>query len=96
VSSAPLSEVLREARGAVGLTQREAAVRIGVSVGTVARWEQGRITPSGRHLKVASEVYEADFGLTAGPASARELEERVSELERQLKSLTREVRRRPR
>lgn len=94
--SAPLSEMLKEARVAVGLTQSEAASRIGVSVGSVARWEQGRATPSGRHLKAAAEIYEADFGLTADPASARALEERIRDLEEKLAALTREVRRRPR
>jgi transcriptional regulator with XRE-family HTH domain len=96
VTPAPLSDVLREARTAVGLTQQEAAGRIGVSTGTVARWEQGRITPSGRHLQAAAEVYEADFGLTVDPASVRELQERVAALERQVQDLTRLVKRRPR
>lgn len=96
MTPAPLSDVLREARIGVGLTQQEAAGRIGVSTGTVARWEQGRITPSGRHLKAAAEVYEADFGLAADPASARELEARVTELERQVQHLTRLTKRRPR
>ena len=88
--------MLKEARLAVGLTQREAAARIGVSLGTVARWEQGRVTPSGRYIEKASEIYEANFGLTANPASVRDLEERIRALEEKLAELTREVRRRPR
>ncbi|MSW49325.1 MAG: helix-turn-helix domain-containing protein [Actinobacteria bacterium] len=88
--------MLKEARRAVGLTQREAAARIGVSLGTVSRWEQGRVTPSGRYLDKAAEVYEADFGLTADPASVRALEERIRTLEDKVIALTREVRRRPR
>ena len=88
--------MLKEARRAVGLTQREAAARIGVSLGTVSRLEQGRVTPSGRYLDKAAEVYEADFGLTADPASVRALEERIRTLEDKVIALTREVRRRPR
>lgn len=85
----PLSDVLREARTAVGLTQDEAGRRIGVSSGTVARWEQGRMTPSGRHLSAAARVYEADFGFEQVPASARELEARIEELERDVADLRR-------
>lgn len=88
--------MLKEARLAVGLTQLEAAARIGVTAASVARWEQGRSTPSGRHLKKAAEIYEADFGLTADPASVRALEERIRALEEKVVALTREVRRRPR
>lgn len=89
MTSGPLSDVLREARTAVGLTQDEAARRIGVSSATIARWEQGRMTPSGRHLKAAARVYEADFGFASIPASSRDLEERVEQLERQVAALQR-------
>lgn len=91
----PLSDVLREARTAVGLTQDEAGRRIGVSSTTIARWEQGRITPSGRNLAAAAKVYEADFGFETIPASSRELEQRVGELERLVAELLHEVRGRP-
>lgn len=37
-------------RTSLGLTQKQAAARIGVDAGTLARWERGEREPTGRHL----------------------------------------------
>jgi transcriptional regulator with XRE-family HTH domain len=45
---------LVQTRTAMGLTQREAARRIGVDAGTLARWERGEREPAGAFAKLAS------------------------------------------
>lgn len=81
-----LGEVLRAARGRAGWSQREAARRIGVSHGSVTRWEQGLATPHAAHRERALAVY----GLSDAPltrAALSELEQRVDALERRLEEL---------
>jgi transcriptional regulator with XRE-family HTH domain len=81
-----LGGVLQAARGRAGLTQREAAARIGVSANTLARWERGEQTPRGTARERALEVY----GLTEAPVTReamRGLEERVAALERAVRDL---------
>lgn len=40
------ADLLRKARARLGLTQEKLAARLGVTVPTVNRWENGRATPS--------------------------------------------------
>lgn len=47
------AERLLRCRTAQGITQKEAAVRIGVDQGTLARWERGERQPTGRYLAQA-------------------------------------------
>ena len=47
----------KAARVNAGLTQEEAAARIGVSVATISRWETGMSIPSARRLGAMSDVY---------------------------------------
>lgn len=64
------AERLRNAREIEGLTQREAAFEIGVSVSTFRSWEQGRKMPSStqilaicKALKIRSEFLFRDSGV---------------------------------
>jgi len=41
---------LRRHRTALGMTQKEAALEIGVDLGTLARWERGEREPAGAFL----------------------------------------------
>ena len=42
----PQGGVIRHLRSKVGLTQEELAQALGITVGTVSRWEKGRFRPS--------------------------------------------------
>ena len=42
----PLSGVIRYLRQQLGMTQEELAQALGITVGTVSRWEKGRFRPS--------------------------------------------------
>lgn len=42
----PLSMTVRYLRQQLGLTQEELAQALGITVGTVSRWEKGRFRPS--------------------------------------------------
>ena len=57
------SRVLREARSAAGLTQRQLAGRVGIAQPGIARIEQGRVTPGvdtlSRLLAACGHVLEA-------------------------------------
>jgi len=44
--SEPQGGVIRYLRSKVGLTQEELAQALGITVGTVSRWEKGRFRPS--------------------------------------------------
>lgn len=48
---------LRTAREAAGLTQSEAATRIGVDQSAIALWETGKTVPRTRRLRVIAAVY---------------------------------------
>ena len=43
---APIGEVIRYLRRQCGMTQEELAQSLGITVGTVSRWEKGRFRPS--------------------------------------------------
>lgn len=65
-----LAERIQKAREIQGLTQREAAFQMGVSVSTLRSWEQGRKVPSSAQilkicevLKVRSEFLFRDGGV---------------------------------
>lgn len=45
-SEEPLSGVIRYLRQQLGMTQEELAQALGITVGTVSRWEKGRFRPS--------------------------------------------------
>lgn len=40
------ANVIRDLRRQLGMTQEEFAQELGITVGTVSRWEQGRFRPS--------------------------------------------------
>lgn len=46
VAADPLSGVIRYMRQQLGMTQEELAQALGITVGTVSRWEKGRFRPS--------------------------------------------------
>jgi DNA-binding transcriptional regulator YiaG len=41
-----MSQLVREMRGRIGISQEKFAAKIGVSFPTVSRWEKGRAKPS--------------------------------------------------
>lgn len=45
-SEEPLGGVIRYLRQQIGMTQEELAQALGITVGTVSRWEKGRFRPS--------------------------------------------------
>lgn len=45
------------ARANAGLTQEEAAVKVGVTRHTIINWEKGKITPRIPELEMLSKVY---------------------------------------
>jgi transcriptional regulator with XRE-family HTH domain len=47
--TASVANNVRRLREARGLSQHELAVLLRVAVGTVARWERGAVTPTGRN-----------------------------------------------
>lgn len=47
---------LREHRRCSGLSQQEAAARVGVTQGTWSRWESGKHAPKAEHLGPLSEL----------------------------------------
>lgn len=51
---------IREARRAVGLTQRELADLVGVASNTVWAWEAGRVRPTHEHLVEVARHCRAD------------------------------------
>lgn len=51
---------LKAARVNAGLTQREAAERIGVDVSTIVKWEAGKTSPKATQLQKLCDVYGVD------------------------------------
>jgi len=87
-------EYFRSRREELGLSQREAAKRLGVSANTVARWERGTALPTAaradslRDLLGISRARVAD--LVRGkppPTGAEVLEARIAELEDRIAAL---------
>lgn len=52
-----LPDMLCSLRVDLGLTQAQAAARIGVHTSTVMCWEIGRFRPREKHLKVIARAY---------------------------------------
>ncbi len=48
--------LIREVRGRLGLTQEKFAARLGVTLPTINRWENGRTKPSPLALRTLREV----------------------------------------
>lgn len=81
-------EYFRSRREVLGISQREAAKRLGVSTNTVARWERGSAVPTSaravalRDLLGISRARVADLVRgTPPPSGAEALEARIAELE---------------
>ena len=52
-----VAEALRTARAALGVTQAEAAVELGIAQPVLAKWESGSRRPSGLALRYLLEVW---------------------------------------
>lgn len=52
---------LKALRVNLGLTQAEAAGKLGVSVETLANWENGKTYPDVRNLRKIEELYKVDY-----------------------------------
>lgn len=56
---------MKQLRQSSGLSQEKFAQKVGVSVGTVSRWERGAFTPSSlaeERLKQLADVFPGDNG----------------------------------
>lgn len=53
----PLQITLEAARVNAGLTQEEAAKKIGVTRGTVLNWEKGKVIPGIPQMAMLAKVY---------------------------------------
>lgn len=64
---------IRKFREAAGLTMRELAGRVGVSVATVSRWESGEDSPSAPRLPLLADSLNCSidelFGRDSPPAA---------------------------
>jgi transcriptional regulator with XRE-family HTH domain len=97
-----LGERLRNRRLQLGLTQDEAAERIGIKRDTYSRWEQGRNFPDIDHLRRAQEalgIELTDLAIEQAGVDSdqfgeilRPLEDAVQRVERQIESLQAELR----
>jgi len=56
VTRQDVSDMVRELRTALGLTQEQFAARIGVTFSTVNRWENGRGIPSPLAMKQIEQL----------------------------------------
>ena len=57
-------------RVTLGLTQAEAAARIGVALRTYSAWERGEREPSALALKLIETIIPAGWGASAGTTAA--------------------------
>lgn len=53
-------EAFRLTRLRLGLTQLQLAERLGVSLGTIRNWEQGRYAPSPMAARIVAQVLEME------------------------------------
>ncbi|MBI1744459.1 helix-turn-helix transcriptional regulator [Candidatus Acetothermia bacterium] len=56
-----LAELIAEKRHRAGWTQEELARRLGVSINTVEKWEQGATVPSRMAKKIIKQVLNLDI-----------------------------------
>lgn len=79
-----LSENLRRARAASGLSQTELAARLNVVRQTVSKWETGLSVPDAELLIALAEALHTSVGALLGEAVAAPEEDRVRALSAQL------------
>jgi len=72
VTEQDVSEMVRELRATLGLTQERFAARIGVTFSTVNRWENGKGTPSPLAMKQIEELRARTGGTDARAPEERE------------------------
>lgn len=48
---------IRSLRKGAGMTQKELADKLGVTITTVSRWEKGEYVPSPRYIKQMAEMF---------------------------------------
>ncbi|MBP3378290.1 MAG: helix-turn-helix domain-containing protein [Clostridia bacterium] len=84
-----LDENIKRFRKERGLTQEQLAEALGVTVGAVYKWENGRSTPEIEMLLQLADLFEVSLdaliGFEAQNGSATALDERIFELQRQKK-----------
>ena len=52
---------LKAARVNAGLTQKQAAEKIGVNVSTIVKWETGKSVPSTKHVPNITSAYNTTY-----------------------------------
>ena len=55
------AEALKERRQLFGYTQEELASIMGINVTNVWRWENGKVFPSSKNMKMLDDILKADF-----------------------------------
>jgi transcriptional regulator with XRE-family HTH domain len=87
-------DYVRSRREELGLSQREAAKRLGVSANTIARWETGTALPTSERvgplrdlLGISRSRIDDLIGGTAPPPGAEVLAARIAELEDRIAEL---------
>ena len=73
-----ISEIIKQAREALGMTQEDLAERLEVSRQAVSKWELGASVPSPENLNILEEVLEVTFPAPEepGPQAAAALQEK--------------------
>ena len=61
IKAKTLGEKILAYRKLLGLSQEMLARKLGVDPGTLARWEQGKNKPKGKHLEILDEFLSSSF-----------------------------------
>ena len=86
-----LSENIKAARQAKGLTQSDLAARLHVVRQTVSKWEQGLSVPDADLLISLSDVLETPVSTLLGESSAAEQPDELKAMSLQLEAINREL-----
>ncbi|MDP9380113.1 MAG: helix-turn-helix domain-containing protein [Chloroflexota bacterium] len=81
------SRALGLAREHAGYTQEDEAERVGVSQGTISRWERGKTSPSRGELLRLAQVYGVDLEQLAGHMPIAKLSPEEKEVIAHMRSL---------
>lgn len=81
-----LEKQLAQLRAERGLSQREVAQELEVTVQAVSRWEQGAAHPSSKNLIALSHLYQVDLGNLIGETEERPMQAEGGKEEENVKS----------
>ena len=82
-----LAENIRKYRKGLGLSQEQLAERLGITLGTVSKWERGASEPELWYIMQIAELFHVSvdvmIGFTMRGNNAEKEAERISELEKE-------------